>query len=414
MSDVNFYENIVGMLTGEASNYLMDLVAYLGQALLTTILLNFIFLLLLLFYTYKKFQSHELVSLKTAFQMALFLFYVGFFNWAIAHPKVYMEYADTLVRYPSNLITAKVAELINAKSTKVAELGGGVSRGISVLLHSTFRVIIEILDRVFNNFSLATIGASVLQIFLSILLALFQGGFLLQVMLIIVITTIEILFWLGASILVLPLLFFKETRGMVGMYLKKLLSLTLYKPFIFCLAFLNFNIIDTIILQMPNDEQIRNNLLDKIFNMFSSNFQGAITLTSFLTIMIISSFLIFSLIKRVPDVINSFFGVHGGVGDIAAFIQQGSLKIAGVTTGALAGVWGARVANAYRGAGGGAGGILAGGGAAFSAGASNLFGSKIGGKLNEALHTTAGGSKLNEALTQGVNFSSKFFHKEKS
>lgn len=405
-STMNFYENIVGMLTGESAGFLLELPAYFANALATKILLNFMFFLLILIFVFKKIQNEQ-IDLKLFMQLTLFVTYVGFFNWAIANPKIYVEYFEALVRYPADLITTKVAEAINAKIGKIAELGGGISKGLSVLMHSTFQIITEILFRVFGNFSLATIGVSILQIFLSIVLVFFQGGFLLLIMLIVTTTAIEIVFWLGSSILILPLMFFKETRGMLAVYLKKIFALTLYKPFIFCLAFFNFSIIDTLILQMPNDDQIKSNILDRLYNILSSDFQSTVSFTSFLIVMIISSFLVFMLAKKIPDFINGFFGVSGGVGDISSFIQQGATKVSSAMMGGAAGAVGAKIGNAYDKAGGGLGGLSSGMLSTLTGGV--FGGSKMGEGINKAINSTKGGSKFNDAITKGVEFGSKYF-----
>lgn len=55
--------------------------------------------------------------------------------------------------------------------------------------------------------------------------------------------TAEIFMWSALGLIVLPLGLIPQTKGMLFSYLKKLISLTLYKPCMMLVAFLNYGII---------------------------------------------------------------------------------------------------------------------------------------------------------------------------
>lgn len=405
----NIYENIVGLLTGQATKYLGDLAGNLATATTTSVLINFIFTLLLIMWVIKRFsQLEDFFSIKNAIQIIIFFFYVGFFNYFLQNIQLMMDQFQTIINYPSTLVTDKVASSIS-NDPNIQNLNGGLGRGISVLTGQIFHICLDLGSNVFEAIGISNIGKMLLSAILVLGVMIFQGAFLLLVMIMIIITTLEITFWLGMFPIILPLAFFKATRGMMIAYFKKIFSLTFYKPLIFAVAFLDLSILNTIIRSLPNSSDIERGVFD-FKDFITNNISQTIQVSAYLVMILFVSFLIFSLIKRIPDVINFVFQTSGGMGDISSFISQSAMKITSSSAGIGAGALGARMKNAYSESGGGIGGI---------AGAMNSFltggigSGAIGREINSKVNASNTGSKLNDAITKGVNFSSKIIKGDK-
>ncbi|GAA9057098.1 hypothetical protein HpHA252_11320 [Helicobacter pylori] len=67
--------------------------------------------------------------------------------------------------------------------------------------------------------------------------------FLGLLLIIVLLATAEIFMWSALGLIVLPLGLIPQTKGMLFSYLKKLISLTFYKPCMMLVAFLNYGII---------------------------------------------------------------------------------------------------------------------------------------------------------------------------
>ena len=421
MDSVNFYTNVVGLLTGELSGYFTNLSVALSKSLITYSIINIAYMALVILFVYKKAaEGGDFLNLKFVLQVFSFALVLVLINTAIANPVAYVDYVHTIFNYPANAVMGGVSEVLGkrlqdlGKNSDSLAIGTGfISGSLSTLMQTSLNTLLEIVQTIFKSFSVATIGISILNMLVACIFAIFQGGFLLLLMLIVVTTSIEILLWISISVFCLPLLLFKETRGMMANYIKKIISLTAYKPMLFCVAFINYNIIDAAIVSLPKKDEVSSGIFGALYDLLTGNLDNTLSVLAFLLVLTISSFLMFMLVKKIPDFINNIFGVSGGVGDAVSFVSQGATKMAMALGGGGLGAVAAKVAGTNSQAGGGAGGLIAG---AANIASGGLFGgaaSGVGGMINKGINSSAGGRKMNDAITKGVEFGTSLIKGDK-
>lgn len=114
---------------------------------------------------------------------------------------------------------------------------------IGNLVSSAYAMIVNLWDNAFDGISMFNWLTMIPKIIMFFLVILGELLFLGLLLIIVLLVTAEIFMWSALGLIVLPLGLIPQTKGMLFSYLKKLISLTLYKPCMMLVAFFNYGII---------------------------------------------------------------------------------------------------------------------------------------------------------------------------
>lgn len=398
-NDNNIYSTLLSLFVDPAKEMIKLITINAVELFKAQIIFNALMAILIMIWIYQRLKNDDTLELKTLVGLIPFIVYMGFMNWAIANPSTFMEYFYTIIFYPTNWLMDLVTKSIT--SMMYLPQSGTENASISYLVQQSYNAVYLIYTRVFEDLSFTNFFTRLPQLFLFGFVIIAEVAFLTLVMLIVLIVNIEVYVWISLGIIFLPLVLFKQSRGIAFSYLKKLISLTLYQPALFLFAFFNFSMIFAIIKRIPTKEEIDQGFFGKATDLMNATIDGNIgyiSILGYFTIIIIGAIICFYLVKRTPDFINNLFGTSGGVGGMVEMIQKSAVVASGAIAGATAGFIGGSAKNAYEQAGGGIGGVIAGLGTLGSAG----MGGGVAGKIGEAINQSKVGSKINEGINFGV------------
>ncbi len=247
---------------------------------------------------------------------------------------------------------------------------------IGNLVSSAYAMIVNLWDNAFDGISMFNWLTMIPKIIMFFLVILGELLFLGLLLIIVLLVTAEIFMWSALGLIVLPLGLIPQTKGMLFSYLKKLISLTFYKPCMMLVAFLNYGIIYKVNALIPTKTEIaqgfygnadkmanEGEIIDAFSNVLKGDWNSYIahsSIVGFLTIIVLGSVICFFLVKRVPDFINNIFGTSGGVGAVTEMMQKIGMTIGGAVFGGSAVMVANQVKQTYQSAGGGLAGLQAG------------------------------------------------------
>ncbi|GAA9702484.1 hypothetical protein VN0009_08200 [Helicobacter pylori] len=287
--------------------------------------------LLILLYSFKRYQNNDLFEIKTFLMLFVFVGYLSLYHYAFKSDGsssgdgrssfAFQNHVTEIFDTPANLLNAGISNVVkeyqtnSAKEYKKIDARHSITNAnISFHVRQILISLNKLLNKLYEDFTInnwlspkALIAAVLLLVILGLELFL-----LFKVFCYVFLTYLEKIIYLSFVIFMLPLGFFQQTRGFLVSYVKKIISLTFYMPLLLLLVLFNSFALKYAIKVGGSNEIV----------------------AKFGIIVVIGISLTF--IQKVPEMINAIFGTQGGLTDAKSFIYQG-LQIASAGTGAVAG-----------------------------------------------------------------------------
>ncbi|WRA90751.1 type IV secretion system protein [Helicobacter pylori] len=381
-NSLSIYETILSLFSDPTKKIFYNIATQTAEVLKAQKIINAVLVILFMIWAYKRVKEGDIFQFKTAMGVVVFIVFMGVLNWAMDNPITYMNMLKDTIFYPSN----KLTEIITNSMTSLQTLTGKNDLTLGSLIDKSYYSITQLYREVFNNLDWKTFFTMFPMLIIFLLLVLAQIFLIGLILIIVLITLVETLTWLSLGFAVLPLVLFPQTKGMLFSYLKKLISLTFYKPCMMLVAFLNYGVIYKVNALIPTNTEIaqgfygnadkmekEGHIIDAFGNVLKGDWNSYLahsSIVGFLTIIVLGSVICFFLIKRVPDFINNIFGTSGGVGAVTEMMQKIGMTIGGAVVGGSMVMVANQAKQAYQSAGGGLAGLQAGARAMFGAGLS--------------------------------------------
>ncbi|GAA8879019.1 hypothetical protein HpRW186_14000 [Helicobacter pylori] len=277
--------------------------------------------LLILLYSFKRYQNNDLFEIKTFLMLFVFVGYLSLYHYAFKSDGsssgngrssfAFQNHVTEIFDTPANLLNAGISNVVKEYQTNSAGEYNSITNA-NISFH--VRQILSNLNKLYENFTINN-GLSLKTLIAAVLLLVILGlelFLLFKVFCYVFMTYLEKIIYLSLVIFMLPLGFFQQTRGFLVSYVKKIISLTFYMPLLLLLVLFNSSALQYAIKVVGSNEIV----------------------AKFGIIVVIGISLTF--IQKVPEMINAIFGTQGGLTDAKSFIYQG-LQIASAGTGAVAG-----------------------------------------------------------------------------
>lgn len=334
-SDATFYEKLMGLFTDVTSQFVSKVGVQIVSQYHTQAILNVLMVLLIYIWGIKRIREKDLFEHKNLISLILFFCYVGFVNWVFQTGAIdFMDYFKTFINFPADLLNKIIISGVKA----IGNTDIVTQDGISTMIQQIYNFTIDTAHNTFK-FSLWNLSIKIIiDLFLFLVMVLVELLFIILTCLIIISTNIQESLWEALAIFFIPLMFFSQTRGMVGAYIKILISLTLYKPFILLIGAFYVSII----------------------NAESKMMTDKIIIEGDLIMIIIMGIIAIILIKSIQSIIDGIMGTQSsftGTSNMTNMASKGATALSSMAGGAgLGGVMG-MMKQAYSQGGGGAKGL---------------------------------------------------------
>lgn len=413
MGNVDIYLVIVSFFQQSLDGFSTGLVKAITGFISIKIMLNAIGMLIIITYAVKKLQEGDFFTWKNAIGIILMVTYLGVFNLSLSNPTTFMDFFYSLITYPAQ----ELSNQISNQATIPSEQNNSGMSPLGYLINKTLGVSIEIFNRLRLSPEIGMpffgdgvkINGDLFAMILAGLLTALSLIYVVIVLLIVLTAEFQLFIWKSIALIIILLLLVPQTRGMAGAYVKFLMGLSLYKPFVMVLAFLVFKVLNYVLTNLPQKNAYWEMSIDEVaLNVYPLLFGG-----------ILGMFVGAALLKSVPSFINQVIGATNSVGmGIAAAGQKAMAGTTGATAGATGGFVAGRAKSAYQGAGGGIGGLVSAAAGVATGGASGLAGKGIkalaekkgiqtsgsmGQMINNKLNQTGVGAKANDMVSKGVS-----------
>ncbi|MFC3847570.1 type IV secretion system protein [Helicobacter baculiformis] len=372
----SFFAKVINFFQGPAENVVSDLATQMTELFRVQMSLNIILSILFMVWAYKRVKEGDLFQFKTLMGVGVFVVFVGIINWAISEPATYIREIKNIIYIPAEALTDIIDKSMRAFfNAEFENISKGEHTSIANLIDRSYYGITLFYSAVFKELGWKMFFTMLPQLVLFFLLVVAQVLFIALVLIIVLMVFVETKIWLALGIVVLPLGLFPQTKGMLFSYIKKLLSLTFYKPCLMLVAFFNFNIIKETTKKIPSQTEIKQEFFGDPSKLLQNGVAAvngvldSVGLLGHLVLLILSSLVCFYLVKRIPDFINGIFNTSGGVGAITEMMQKIGMTAGGVVVGGSAVTAANKITQAYQSAGGGLAGVRAGLGALGTMGA---------------------------------------------
>lgn len=349
-NNTTFYEKLMGLFTSITDQFAGKIGVQIVNEFHTLGILNTLITLLIWIWTIKRIRENDMFEQKNIISLILFFSYLGFVNWVFLSQtgvNDFTAYFNTFINFPAETLNQVIITGIKGIGNNQISTQDGISTIIEQIYNFTLDTARETFK--FSLFNLTT--KIVFDIFLFLLMIIVELGFIIIICLVIIATTIQQKLWEALAIFFIPLMFFPQTRGMVGAYIKILISLTLYKPFLLLIGAFYVAII----------EAEGKMMIDKVL------------IEGDLIMIIIMGIICILLIKSIQLIIDSIMGTQSGftgIGNITNMSSKGSGALASMTGGGMAGGVVGMMRKAYSQGGGGAKGMASAALSALTGGAS--------------------------------------------
>ncbi len=280
--------------------------------------------LLILLYSFKRYQNNDLFEIKTFLMLFVFVGYLSLYHYAFKSDGsssgdgrssfAFQNHVTEIFDAPANLLNAGISNVVKEHQTKEYKNVDARHSITNANISFHVRQILSSLNKLYENFTINN-GLSLKTPIAAVLLLVILGlelFLLFKVFCYVFMTYLEKTIYLSLVIFMLPLGFFQQTRGFLVSYVKKIISLTFYMPLLLLLVLFN-----SFALQYAIKVGGSNEIVAK-----------------FGIIVVIGISLTF--IQKVPEMINAIFGTQGGLTDAKSFVYQ-VVQIASAGAGAVAG-----------------------------------------------------------------------------
>lgn len=310
------------VLFNNIANKMFDIIAQGIANVLESSLLTILFSFVILIWAVRRISQADFEIPKDIIQICIFLLVligVSYLSKDINRVKELMEY----IHIPANLMN-EIAVNITAQSHTAYgtqnDSGIGLGHAIQSIWDSSSTIMsvvanskISIFDGIFFF----------IQGFYYLLYMLITFLLIVVLSLTYISTYIQISFWKSFALLFLPLLFFKQTRGMFFTWLKAILALTLINSTLGFSAYFAVAINDYIIEGIQSEG-------------------AGISILDDLTLASIAMIISIYLVKEVPSFINNILQSQGsGAGSLGGVLMN---RMGGAIAGTFGGYFGAKTA----------------------------------------------------------------------
>ncbi|PDW13810.1 conjugal transfer protein TrbL [Helicobacter pylori] len=377
-NSLSIYETILSLFSDPTKKIFYNIATQTAEILKAQMIINAVLVILFMIWAYKRVKEGDIFQFKTAMGVVVFIVFVGFINWGIRNPNDFNTYFINTIFYPAEKLAILIAQSLNDGLEIPTNANASPSETFNIgnLVSSAYAMIINLWDNAFDGISMFNWLTMIPKIIMFFLVILGELLFLGLLLIIVLLVTVEIFMWSALGLIVLPLGLIPQTKGMLFSYLKKLISLTLYKPCMMLVAFFNYGIIYKANALIPTKHEVaqgfygnadkmanEGKIIDAFGNVLKGDWNSYIahsSIVGFLTIIVLGSVICFFLVKRVPDFINNIFGTSGGMGAVTEMMQKIGMTIGGAVFGGSAVMVANQVKQAYQSAGGGLAGLQAG------------------------------------------------------
>lgn len=427
---VNIYADIVALFQKIGDGVINQIMASIGSVL-TGKVMSCLYIIIIIIWLIKKTQEGDLFQWGNLGKMIVFFGFWGFFFWA-THNVVggggdkysFKGVFQTLTQTPADFVSSAVRNATSDlyKDSKQAEQKGFNAKssneaGLAWLIHKSIITAQQVWEK--TEFKMGAFGSSIFpSIFLFIFILIYYLAtlvFVTVVMIITVMTGVQLTIWYCLAPIALAMLYFSQTRGITGQYVKTIIGLTMYQPLLLIVASFNFAISNHMLSSL--DKYLNSKPSGGFVEALASNAGlGQIEQIMYIVIGIIGILICIYLVMQIPNFIQGVIGAGGGVGAGVAAMGGAAIGAAGgaMLGGTAAGIGGS-AKSTFQNAGGGLGGLaqaglgLATGG--ISTGLSKLGNSKavgnaakqggLGGQIAKGAQSAANfGMKLNDKMNQ--------------
>lgn len=370
MDNGNFFDKLVSVFTSVFANIETEMFKYFSQIFLAKIISGFLILIIIFYFT-RKIKEGQFEIPKDIYDIIAFLIMVIFVNYCLNNQS-FMTKIVNYLQIPANILSDFV------KDSRAFNLSGNT---IGQILND---MVIDIADRAYiftdsDGISLFKLSIkSVVGFLLWLVYAWFGVILIASITMTFILTLMQIQFWKCFAVIMIPLIYFKATRGMTIFWLKNIIALSLISSFMIIIGHLSSSVEHSLINTIPNTK------VNQSYGL--------------LIAFIIAKIIIITFLKEIPTMINGMLGTSAGgsTGAFANSVAMGSVGAAGAGAGFAAfkgAMRGGKVAsggaktagNWFKNQGGAANQLNKdiGGGSAGGSGSASSGGSNIGGNISK-------------------------------
>lgn len=338
MGKPTIYENLMGIFQETIKKFNNVISKQITEQFELQSILSTLIILLIWIWAIKKIREGDMFELKNIVSLILFLTYLGFVNWVFMNQTGatdFMNYFDSFINFPSELLNQII--IAGVKATGNSEITS--ETGIPTMIEQIYNFTFDTAKQTFESFTWWKINVMLLiDILLIIAIVIVEFFFIIVICLIIISSTIQISLWEVMAIFFIPLMFFPQTRAMVGAYIKILISLTLYQPFLLLIGAFYVSILNS----------TKEMMLDKTL------------IEGHLVLIIIMGIICIFLIKAAQSIIDGIMGTQSGflgVSSITNMASKGASALASMAGGAATGSVMGMMKQAFSQGGGGGKGL---------------------------------------------------------
>ena len=384
MDSGNFFDKLVSIFTSVFANIETEIFKYFSKIFLGEIISGFLILIIIFYFT-RKIKEGQFEIPKDIYNIIVFLIMVIFVNYCLNNQS-FMTKIVNYLQIPANYLADFV------KNSRAFNLSGNT---IGQILND---MVIDIADRAYiftgsDGISLFKLSIkSVVGFVLWLVYAWFGVILIASITMTFILTLMQIQFWKCFAVIMIPLIYFKVTRGMTIFWLKTIISLSLISSFMIIIGHLSSSVEYSLINTISNEEE-------------SNQSYGL------LIAFIIAKIITITFLKEIPTMINGMLGTQAGgsTGAFANSVAMGSIgaATAGAGFAAFKGAMGIR--NLMLGKKGGGGGKSADTGSANNAGSEGLLQktAKLTGNVTKGVGSTIATSLKNSNNATAQNIGQK-------
>lgn len=276
--------------------------------------------LVIFIYAFRKIREGTFEFPKDAYEIGVFLVMVAFVNYCLHNYDNLMR----ILRYleiPADTIVRLTIDNINQKIS----LDDNVQRSIGGKLE-TLMMTIESTQKIMIGTPKADFFGAAIDIVLKFLLWLVYAWFsfilVVSIAMTYIVTFLQVEFWKMFGVIMIPLIYFKATRGMVIFWVKTIIALSLISAFMSIFAY----------LAIVSEQAI----MKSLGAHYSWELNKEMGLTyPLIGAIVISKIIIITLLKEIPTMINGMLGTQSGgsTGAFANSVAMGSIGAAGAGAG---------------------------------------------------------------------------------
>lgn len=276
--------------------------------------------IVILIYATRKIREGTFEFPKDVIEIIIFLLMITFVNYCLhnyGNLKTIMNYLDI----PADTISNVIKDKIDAGGTYKANTQKGMGYIIENLITNIYEMQTMMVGSTNSNILMASI-IIMLKIILWLVYAWFAFILVASISMTYILTFLQEELWKMFGVIMIPLIYFKATRGMVIFWVKTIIALSLISAFMSIMAYLSLQSEVSIISTLGSEQKWE---IDKGFGM-SYVLIGTI---------IISKIILITFLKEIPTMINGMLGTSAGgsTGAFANSVAMGSIGAAGAGAG---------------------------------------------------------------------------------